>query len=554
MGVTVLAARVRAALARELADGPDMDLPRARALISAAVAAAEAADDPAALAFCLFAQHDVDWAPGTARQRLELADRMARTAARGGDRELEFHAVLCRHVALLELIDPAADSALTQVEDLAQRSGQPRFAYLAASRRAAYTLLTGNVDDAERQIAAAAELADALGEPDGPGVRWTQLIALGLARGGAAGAGTVLRSLGPSVMPSEFAPHETAFRHLANGDTAAAAAVLRAAPRMATVSLFRWRALAAAAFDIQLAVAAGAPELASSEDYAYLHQHCGEMVVIGGAVCALGPVDLFLGIAAAAAGDLPAAAGHLGQAVALTDRIGARALAAWARVELAGVRLRSGDPAGARALLGAAADVGRSLGLDGVRDRAAALLAAAAQPVAGFCRTGEVWTLTWAGTTTQLADAKGLHDLAALLAAPGQEISAMRLYGLPEPDTGADEVLDKQARAAYKQRLADLDEEIEAAAAAHDDGRTARYRAERDTLIDALAAAYGLGGRVRRLGDPAERARTAVTARIRDTLRRIDRAHPALGSHLRESVSTGRSCVYRPEPPVRWEL
>ena len=124
-------------------------------------------------------------------------------------------------MALLELIDPAADSALAQVEDLAQRSGQPRFAYLAASRRAACTLLTGNVDDAERQIAAAAELADALGEPDGPGVRWTQLLALGFARGGAAGAGTVLRSLGPSVMPPEFAPQETAFRHLADGDTAA---------------------------------------------------------------------------------------------------------------------------------------------------------------------------------------------------------------------------------------------------------------------------------------------------------------------------------------------
>jgi hypothetical protein len=72
--------------------------------------------------------------------------------------------------------------------------------------------------------------------------------------------------------------------------------------------------------------------------------------------------------------------------------------------------------------------------------------------------------------------------------------------------------------------------------------------------VAGLAAAYGLGGRVRRLGDPAERARTTVTARIRDTLRRIDTVHPALGAHLRATVSTGRSCVYRPEPPVRWVL
>lgn len=589
--VTVLSARTRAALARELADGPDLDLPRARALAGAAVAAAEVTGDPATLAFCLFAQHDVEWAPGTARRRLALAGRMAQAAARGGDQELEFQAGLCRYVALLELIDPAAEAALVQLEDLAQRTGQPRLVYLAASRRAAYTLLTGPVAEAERQINAAAELADTLGEPDGFGVRATQLIALGLARGGAAGVGAMLRSFDRSeMMPPEFAAQERAFRRLADGDQAAAAAVLRAAPGAADVALFRWRALAAAAFDVQLPVAAGVPELISAQKRAFLGEHAGEMVLIGGAVCALGPVDLFLGIAAAATGDQQGGAAHLGQAAAQADRIGARGMAAWARVELAEVSLRSGDMAGARALLGPAAAAAGELGLDELRDRAAALLTAATSarpaptlattgpptpalpasgpagpwrsalvqpaqgPPAEFRRTGEVWTLTWAGTTTQLADAKGLHDLAALLAVPGQEISALRLCGRPEPDTGADEVLDQRARAEYQQRLADLAEEIDAAEAAHDGGRAARYRAEHDALVDALAAAYGLGGRVRRLGDPAERARSTVTARIRDSLRRIDRAHPALGAHLRASVSTGRCCVYRPEPPVRWML
>ena len=193
----MLSARTRAALARELADGPDLDLPRARALGGAAVAAAGVTGDPATLAFCLFAQHDVEWAPGTAQRRLALADRMAQAAARGGDQELEFQAGLCRYVALLELIDPAAEAALAQLEDLAQRTGQPRLTYLAASRRAAYTLLTGPVAEAERQINAAAELADTLGEPDGFGVRATQLIALGLARGGVAGVGAMLRSFDP---------------------------------------------------------------------------------------------------------------------------------------------------------------------------------------------------------------------------------------------------------------------------------------------------------------------------------------------------------------------
>jgi hypothetical protein len=254
---------------------------------------------------------------------------MAQAAALGGDQELEFQAGLCRYVALLELIDPAAEAALAQLEDLAQRTGQPRLAYLAASRRAAYALLTGPVAEAERQINAAAELADTLGEPDGFGVRATQLIALGLARGGAAGEGAMLRSFGRSeMMPPEFAAQERAFRWLADGDPAAAAAVLRAAPGAADAALFRWRALAAAAFDVQLPVAAGVPELISARKRAFLGAHAGEMVLIGGAVCALGPADLFLGIAAAAAGDQQAGAAHLGQAAAQADRIGALAEAA----------------------------------------------------------------------------------------------------------------------------------------------------------------------------------------------------------------------------------
>jgi hypothetical protein len=45
-----------------------------------------------------------------------------------------------------------------------------------------------------------------------------------------------------------------------------------------------------------------------------------------------------------------------------------------------------------------------------------------------------------------------------------------------------------------------------------------------------------------------------VTARIRDSLSRIEARHPALGRHLRESIVTGTFCAYRPTTPVRWQL
>jgi hypothetical protein len=59
---------------------------------------------------------------------------------------------------------------------------------------------------------------------------------------------------------------------------------------------------------------------------------------------------------------------------------------------------------------------------------------------------------------------------------------------------------------------------------------------------------------VRRAGSPAERARTAVTARIRSGIARIAQVHPELGRHLRASIHTGTVCVYEPETPHRWTV
>jgi hypothetical protein len=179
-----------------------------------------------------------------------------------------------------------------------------------------------------------------------------------------------------------------------------------------------------------------------------------------------------------------------------------------------------------------------------------------------FRRDGDVWTLAFGGRTTALKDAKGLRDLAVLLAAPGREVAAADLAAGADGSQaaaaisalGADPVLDDRARAAYRTRLAGLDDELATADAHHDLERSARLAAERDALIDELARATGLGGRRRRLGDAAERARTTVTARIRDAIRRIEQAHPELGAHLRASIVTGAHCAYRPAETMRWAV
>jgi predicted ATPase len=174
-----------------------------------------------------------------------------------------------------------------------------------------------------------------------------------------------------------------------------------------------------------------------------------------------------------------------------------------------------------------------------------------------FRRAGELWELTFGGETVHMPDLKGLHDIVRLLAAPGEEIHALDLGAVADgaaPQGHAGEILDDEARAAYKRRIEELREERELAEAANDPVRAERAQEELEAIGDALKSAYGLGGRARKAGDHAERARSAVTWRIRSAISRVEAVHPALGRHLKNSVRTGTFCAYEPEQPVDWRL
>ena len=121
-----------------------------------------------------------------------------------------------------------------------------------------------------------------------------------------------------------------------------------------------------------------------------------------------------------------------------------------------------------------------------------------------------------------------------------------------ESDLGA--VLDRRATAEYKRRLTELREELEEATAAADIGRADRRRHEIELITREVAAAYGLGGRARKAGDPVERMRKAVTNQIHRAVGKIRAAHPELGRHLANALKTGFACAYRPEQPVAWRF
>jgi non-specific serine/threonine protein kinase len=162
-----------------------------------------------------------------------------------------------------------------------------------------------------------------------------------------------------------------------------------------------------------------------------------------------------------------------------------------------------------------------------------------------------------------------LRYLAELLSTPGRSVPAIDLL-LLDRNPGdvppvehdrftvngrgeADPILDAEARAAYRARLIELQEDVDAAGAG-DSERTSQARAEMQVLARELATAIGLGGRPRDHITDAERARQSATKAIRSAVSRITAQDRRLGVHLTHAVRTGALCAYAPDPrvPLRW--
>jgi hypothetical protein len=489
--------------------GDDADLV---ALAERAVALAEEADDPAALAAALLAQHDAVWAPGTAERRLEIASRMRDAAAAAGDRDLVAQARQLRATALLELGDPAGRDELLAYVALAENLGHARGRWGALTRQATYAELAGQVEEAVRLADEALALGLAIQEPDAEGCFSTH-------RGALAAFGPYQPELPIDLADPMWPlfPLVHAWGHAARGDEQAAREVL------GSFSVLE----IAPTHDLErLAVAAVVFAVVGSDEqrrwtYERLRPHAGTHVIVGGCAAYHAAVDHHLGTLAASLGERAMAQRHFRDAVRMHERLGA---AGWLRISQQ-----------ALADLGSTEPSRNDFRLDDGR-----------------------WVLSYAGRRVSLPDAKGLHDLHALIGANGADMHVLDLVG-PEPASamdrmGADPVLDDRAKAEYRARLDVLAGERESAERAGDAARSELLEEERVALVRALASATGLGGRDRRLGDVAERARKTVGARIRDSLGKIEQVHPELAAHLRDSLRLGTSCVYRPTEPTAWRL
>jgi tetratricopeptide (TPR) repeat protein len=301
----------------------------------------------------------------------------------------------------------------------------------------------------------------------------------------------------------------------------------------------------------QMALKAGDLELAGRCYDALIdyREACSTLGLMGSCWC--GPVAYWLGKLAHGLGRLDDAAEHADHALQIATRMGARPYVARIHASAAEIARDAGDEARAIEHSDAANGLMRALGLRPERVvPTAESRAIPVTPATGLSmrQDGDIWTVEYAGHSATVRDAKGLRMLADLITRPDTDIHVLDLSGAPAAAESGDSgpMLDAKARDEYRNRVRELEEELEEAESLADLGRADSLRSEIDFIARELSRAYGLGGRKRATGDATERARVNVRRRIMDAVRRIGEQSPEAGRYLENTIKTGRYCKYSP--------
>lgn len=527
-------ARLAAALARSWVYSYDAS--RGAPFAAEAVELAEDIGDPTIIADALDAQLANCWGPDDLAERLHITKRLQDVAAHVDDVRTRMDAHLWRLTTALETIDVVGiHKELSALDLLATETGSPVVRYFALTRRAMYALLTDDHTSARDLIDTAAVIGAEANIPDAFAVEHAQRTELFRQTGDmdALRAEAELFEHYAMTRGIESLLAEAAVLWLELGDLDRAARLtLQVAGGGFSVVTYDVDWLLTVSKTVEAAAGCSLAEIAH-EGMTLLAPYAGRLVVNAGAVLGVGLVEDFLWRAAVVTGDDRAQVWR------------SAAAAAYRRLD-------------ARWLLERVTSDSRPQPVPQQRIAPTSRRTIALAPVAGQA----VWSVGPTGEERLVPDMKGLHYLRELVAHPGVEVTALTLsatvaghsVAVDESDAGA--VLDRRALAEYRQRLRDIDEELDEAQSWADSGKVERIEEEREALLRELASATGLHGRARTMNGSAERARVAVRKAIAAALDRIDADDPATARLLRVSVRTGGVCRYDPDPdaPVDWRL
>jgi hypothetical protein len=532
-----LALRLRARLAGEA------DYRRgAQASILAVLDEARRAADPIALVEALSLAHHCALGPDDGALRRVLADELIGASALTERRGDLLMGVLWRTVDLFLDADPHAQRRLRELRELLARGEHRAVGYVASAIEVMLTIRSGRLDEAEALARACVEQGTVAGDVDAVGWYGAQLVAIRWYQGRLV---ELLPMLGELVhLPTLSAVDNAYFAALAvataaAGDRRTAAGTLAGLRGRDLADLPRSSSWLVTMYGIVEAAHLLDDADTSARAYELLAPFASLPVMASLGVACFGSVQHALGVASLTTGHLDRAIEHLREAI---DRN--LALGHWPALRTSKLRY---EQALAR----------RSQPPDAPPVRAAQ--SEPAGSAATCTREGRQWRVELSGRGTLVGHMIGMLHLAVLLANPGAEIPSVELaagaaaLGNPHARTtvSAQPLLDHQAIEQYRQRLSQLNAEIDRLESHDERERAEDARVERDWLLAELAAATGLGGRARRFPDSAEHARLAVGKAIRRAISRIHDADPFIGAHLRHTVHTGMQCSYQFTSTVR---
>jgi hypothetical protein len=511
------------------AAGGAMDL--ASAAATEALAAARSCADDVLLCDALIVRHATLRGPDDTEAARAISDELVDVATRSGAPDRILEAAMAQLVDQLRRADlPGVDRTLERFRQLAATTGLPRYRFFVESRRGMRAFLAGRLAEGAAMLERVRRIGAAIEEPD------TEYV-FGGARV------MVLADLHDRDEVIAAAQNAEAVA-VATGDRRLLifAAYLRSsvddqpgAARLIDQALTPDFTSIARDGSWLMLMCMAAYVIARSHDtakarviYPLLTPYAGQIVVNAGAVTFGGVLDDYLGLLAAALDQPDRAASHLDDAIVAYQRLGATLFLARARER--------------REALAAQASPRPDIRRGRMR------------------RTRGEWECGFESATFHVAHMVGLQHLARLLAAGGAEVHVLELSSPigdhPRERQSRQPLLDETAKAAYRERISDLREDLQEAEDNNDIERADRIRVELDLIVDELRRAVGLGGQSRTATTDAERARIAVRKAITAALDRLAEHDTAFAQYLRIHVRTGVFCRYEPDPvnPVEWRV
>jgi len=546
-------ARLMARLAAALQPAPEPAIPMAMA--REAIELARSTNDDEVLFQVLRSAISALMDFATVSERLPLNQEFGKLAAQLGDIPGRFRSNLRIIIDASEAGNRALMvTAINDCDELARRIGLPHYLWRAASMRAMQALIEGQFELATRLIEKAQIHSDEVDDSEAdiilPLQRLLILTEWELAPGGS--LETIMKDLHGAfdrgTPEAEFFIAPFVQVHAIGRDKKVAQSIV--SDSLWRERVFEYRDRFSLCFTGEIALLAEDFKLAERVFEASI-TYVDDCVSLGllGKVWT-GPVATYLGNISLALGRVEEASDFYHRALEISKAMKAQPCVARLHLSLAETENKLGrTDAGSKHLLtGQRMCEQMNLRKEQVAQFDHTRTPATSTPVLTISQQGDVWNIQFKDAGVTVRSSKGIQMLFRLVESPGQEFHVLDLSGskagIASNEPGP--ALDAIARNQYKQRIGDLKEQLEEAHEMADIGRSEQLQAELDILTAELSRAYGLGGRQRRTGSDAERARVNVRRRIKDAIDRISEQDSDTGRYLKNTIKTGSYCKYSP--------